>query len=76
MQKKSILYNLVMGFQCLFESPSVSKKLLHRSSQSDEEAIRSDWEMVGNDLRFAFKKFTAENLADSAANFENYYGKD
>ncbi len=29
--------------------------------KSDAEAIRSDWEMVGNDIRQATEKFASEN---------------
>lgn len=29
--------------------------------KSDAEAIRSDWEMVGNDIRRATEKFVSEN---------------
>lgn len=58
MKKRSFWRNLLIGYSSLLNIfPLAQKKTILPNYQSDEDALKSDWEMVGNDLRFAFKKF-------------------
>lgn len=55
------LRNLLIGMGSVFDLfPGPRKPLHFPRPVSDEEAIRSDWQAVGDDLRAAMKKVDLE----------------
>lgn len=58
--KSSTIHNFLLGFSNVFGTNYQKRPLSKRVIQTDEEAIKSDWEAVGNDLRYAMNKFQKE----------------
>lgn len=48
--KRSTIRNIVQGVGTVLEIAPAERARVHRHVQSDEEAIRSDWQAVGDDL--------------------------